>query len=234
MMTPESVHRDVGAYALGVLDPRDSARFEEHLAMCHQCPRELEQLSPVATLLSHVDMDSLMVAERSARDTNRSETLVSTVRAERRTATMRRRLTLAACLVVLMGAAGVLVSGRLDMLTGPRQQNAPAVSAAPKLHAVSQQTATEASVWVDGKKWGSEVTLEIAHVTGPVTCRLVAVSRDGQSEILMGWNVPPEGYGTSEQPKSLLLHGSTAIARSDLSKLEVRTTSGSLLVSVPT
>jgi hypothetical protein len=234
MMTPESVHREVGAYALGVLDPRDSARFEEHLAMCHQCPRELEQLSPVAALLSHVDMDSLVVADRSARDPHRSDALVTTVRAERRRAAMRRRLTLAACLVVLMAAAGVLVSGRLNLLTGSGEGNAPVTSAAPKLHAVSQQTDTEASVWVDGKKWGSQVTLEIDHVTGPATCRLVAVSRNGQTEILMGWNVPPEGYGTSEQPKSLVLRGSTAITRSDLSKLEVRTTSGSLLVSVPT
>jgi|tagenome__1003787_1003787.scaffolds.fasta_scaffold20377410_1 hypothetical protein len=234
MMTPESVHREVGAYALGVLDPRDSARFEEHLAMCHQCPRELEQLSPVAALLSHVDMDSLVVADRSARDPHRSEALVTTVRAERRRATMRRRLTLAACLVVLMAAAGVLVSGRFDVLGRSVQQDSPVTSAAPRLHAVSQQTGTDASVQVDAKKWGSDVTLEIAHVTGPVTCRLVAVSKDGQSEILMGWNVPPEGYGTSEQPKSLVLRGSTAITRSDLSKLEVRTTSGSLLVSVPT
>jgi anti-sigma factor RsiW len=233
MMTPESVHRDVGAYALGVLDPRDSARFEEHLAMCHSCPRELEQLSPVATLLSHVDMDSLVFAERSARDPRRADALVTTMRTERRRTRMRRRLTLAACLALLLGAGGLVASGRIDVLRLPGSPPA-ATSAAPKLHAVSQTTGTDATVQVDPKKWGSEITLRIARVSGPVTCRLVAVSRDGRTETLMGWNVPPEGYGTSAQPRPLILHGSTAIARTDLSKLEVRTTSGALLVSVPT
>jgi hypothetical protein len=236
MMTPESVHRDVGAYALGVLDPRDTARFEEHLALCHECPRELEDLAPVATLLSHVDAGSLVQAERSVREPQRAEALVRTVRTERRKATARHRLTLAACLAVLVaGAGGAVAAGQLGLLDQPgQQQNAPVTSAAPKLHAVSQQTDTEASVWVDGKKWGSEVTLEIDHVVGPASCRLIAVSRSGQSETLMSWNVPPEGYGTSQQPRSLVLHGSTAISRSDLSRLEVRTTGGSLLVSVPT
>ncbi|MFF1380949.1 zf-HC2 domain-containing protein [Streptomyces sp. NPDC058308] len=30
-------HRDAGAYALGVLDPADTSRFEEHLPDCPTC-----------------------------------------------------------------------------------------------------------------------------------------------------------------------------------------------------
>jgi anti-sigma factor RsiW len=229
-MTPESVHRDVGAYALGVLDPRDNARFEEHLAMCHSCPRELEQLSTVAALLSHVDAGDVVFAERSTRDPRRSDVLVGTVRSERRRSRVRQRLTLAACVLLLGAGAGVVATGQVDGLLPVRS---PAVSAAPKLHAVSQNTGTEATVQVDGKRWGSQVTLQVTHVKGPLACRLVAVSKDGQSEVVMGWSVPPEGYGTKEQPDPLVLVGGTDLPPSSLARLEVRTVSGALLVSVP-
>jgi anti-sigma factor RsiW len=231
MMTPEDVHRDVGAYALGVLDPRDSARFEEHLTICRMCPRELEQLSSVAALLSHVSADSLVFAERSTRDPRRSDALVGAVRKERRRGRARQGLTLAACLALIVAGAVVAVSIGLGRgnLPGPLTP-----TAAEKLHAVSQSTGAEATVQVEEKRWGSQVTLEITHVKGPVACRLLAISKEGQSEVVMGWSVPPEGYGTPAQPKPLLLHGGTDLAAGNLSRLEVRTVNGALLVSVPT
>jgi anti-sigma factor RsiW len=233
MTTPSSVHRDVGAYALGVLDPRDSARFEEHLTLCRSCPRELEELSPVAALLSQVDADSILFADRVVRDPRRSDAAVGQMLAERRRSTFRRRLALAACLAVLGAGGGLVATGQFGAIQLPGQPPA-ATSAAPKLRAVSQTTGTNAIVQLDPKKWGSEVTLEITRVRGPVTCHLVAVTRDGRSEIVMGWTVPPEGYGTSAHPDSLVLRGGTAIPRSDMSRLEVRTTNGAVLVSVPT
>ncbi len=38
-MTP---HADVGAYLLGALDDAEMSRFEEHLAGCEECGRELD------------------------------------------------------------------------------------------------------------------------------------------------------------------------------------------------
>jgi anti-sigma factor RsiW len=230
MMTPEDVHRDVGAYALGVLDPRDSARFEEHLTLCRSCPRELEQLSSVAVLLSHVSADSLVFAERSTRDSRRVEALVGTVRKERRRVRARHGLTLAACLALIVAGAVVAVNFGLGQRGLP---GARIPTAAEKLHAVSQTTGTEATVQVEGEPWGSQVTLQITHVKGPVACRLLAIDKDGRSEVVMGWSVPPEGYGTPAHPDPLLVHGGTDVATANLSRFEVRTVNGTLLVSVP-
>lgn len=230
MMTPEDVHRDVGAYALGVLDPRDSARFEEHLTLCRSCPRELEQLSSVAALLSHVSADSLVFAERSTREPRRVEALVGAVRKERRRIRTRHGLTLAACLVLIV--AGAVVA----MTFGMGQPGLPGVHtdpAAQKLHAVSQSTGTEATVQVEGQPWGSQVALQITHVKGPVACRLLAVDKNGRSEVVMGWSVPPEGYGTPAHPAPLLVHGGTDVDTANLARFEVRTVNGTLLVSVP-
>jgi anti-sigma factor RsiW len=39
-----SEHTDVGAYALGLLEPEDRRAFEEHLAGCPACAAELAEL----------------------------------------------------------------------------------------------------------------------------------------------------------------------------------------------
>jgi hypothetical protein len=230
MMTPEDVHRDVGAYALGVLDPRDNARFEEHLTLCRLCPRELEQLSSVAALLSQVSADSLVFAERSTREPRRVEALVGRVRKERRRTRAKHGLTLAACLALIVAGAVVAVSLGMGQRGLPGARTS---TTAQRLHAVSQSTGAEATVQVERQPWGSQVTLQITHVNGPVACRLLAVAKDGRSEVVMGWSVPPEGYGTPAHPDPLLVHGGTDVATANLSRFEVRTSSGALLVSVP-
>src|SRR5262249_18130410 len=241
MMTPEDVPRDVGAYALRVLDPRDRVRFEEHLTVCRSCPRELEELSSVAALLPRVSADSLIFAERSTLDPRRSEALIGVVRKERHRTRARHGLTLAACLALVIAGTVVAVGLGLGQrgLPGLRGlRGLPGLpgdsTTAPKLHAVSQSTGADATVQVAEKRWGSQVTLRITHVKGPVACRLIAVSKEDQSEVVMGWSVPPEGYGTAAQPKPLVLYGGTDLSTANLSRFEVRTVNGALLVSVPT
>ena len=51
MSTTGDEHIDLGAYALGLLEDRDKASFEAHLATCPACAGELGMLSPVAGLL---------------------------------------------------------------------------------------------------------------------------------------------------------------------------------------
>jgi hypothetical protein len=133
--------------------------------------------------------------------------------------------------LVVAGAAVALSLGLGR--TGLPGAPAPPSSAALKLHAVSQATGAEASMQVDKKRWGTEVTLQVTHVKGPVTCRLFAISKDGGSEAVMGWTVPADGYGTTVQPTPLILRGGTYIQTADITRYEVRTLDGGLLVSVP-
>lgn len=48
----EGAFWDVAAYALGVLDPKDIAGCELHLAECASCAAELEYLLPASTALA--------------------------------------------------------------------------------------------------------------------------------------------------------------------------------------
>ncbi|MFD0431412.1 zf-HC2 domain-containing protein [Streptomyces zhihengii] len=44
-MSSQQPHRDVAAYALGVLEPGDALRFEEHLGGCGRCAVQLSDFS---------------------------------------------------------------------------------------------------------------------------------------------------------------------------------------------
>ena len=242
-------HRDVGAYALGLLNPRDAAEFENHLAGCELCAMELAEFSRVAAVLPDIDVDSLAAADGYDQDGRQLDRLLNRVSYQRRRTQSRRMFTAAAAVLLVAGgiAAGGVIGG---FAAGGRNGGTgkpgalPTVSApaltGDEFRATDPVSRIDAKVWLDSKKWGTEVTLSIGNVRGPLECRLVAVSRSGQRDVAMSWTVPPEGYGTAAQPMLLTMHGGTALQRSDIDHVEVRTvepttpTGGATLVSIPT
>ncbi|MGW5680100.1 zf-HC2 domain-containing protein, partial [Streptomyces sp. NPDC003860] len=50
VITPQR-HEDVAAYALGVLEPADAHRFEDHLARCGRCRVQLSGFAATAGAL---------------------------------------------------------------------------------------------------------------------------------------------------------------------------------------
>jgi hypothetical protein len=62
MRDEHCVHPDVGAYALGLLEPEERARYEVHLRGCARCSRAVRSLAPLVELLGAVDARSLLGA----------------------------------------------------------------------------------------------------------------------------------------------------------------------------
>jgi anti-sigma factor RsiW len=56
-------HRDVGAYALGLLERREAELAESHLTNCEQCARELVEFRAIAELLLHTGTRLLGAAD---------------------------------------------------------------------------------------------------------------------------------------------------------------------------
>ena len=83
------------------------------------------------------------------------------------------------------------------------------------------------------KAWGTQVTLDLSKIRGPLECELIAVSATGERRVVSGWFVPAAGYGVSGHPGHLLVAGGTAIHASDLSRLDVIVLGGRTLVSIP-
>jgi len=118
-------------------------------------------------------------------------------------------------------AAGVTTSTPWDRLRGPD------LATGQRLAASDPATGVHADLVLDSAPWGTRVTFAVSHVAGPQTCRLVAVRRDGGTEVLSTWLVPADGYGTSAQPQPLVLQAATALDRRDIARLRVESVAAS-------
>src|SRR5581483_11472016 len=114
-MTAYEAHLDVASYALGVLDPGDVDRFEEHLVTCDPCAMELETLLPVTRLLSQVDRAAFGQATQTVDEGVMFDRMANVVAFERRRARFRTVLSAAvaaAVAVIATLALGIGVFGQ--------------------------------------------------------------------------------------------------------------------------
>jgi Putative zinc-finger len=249
-MTQEQ-HLDVAAYALGVLDERDAARFEDHLIECPTCAMELESLLPVVDILADVDAEALVTAEQSHNDGVLLKQMIGEVKKERRRANSRRLYSLAAAVVVFaMLSIGALFAGAKWFAPDPKGSTITTAQTAPPGQRGSDQldplpfsdgvgiggpeltgerfggsdprTGVRADVALEKKDWGTQVSFAVSNIKGPLVCRLVAVRTDGGSEVLTSWSVGERGWGTAANPAPLLLQAVTALPRDEIAHLQVQ------------
>ncbi|MFD5464466.1 zf-HC2 domain-containing protein [Kitasatospora sp. NPDC127059] len=229
-----SEHLDVGAYVLGLLEPAERTAFERHLAHCPQCAGQVDQLSFVEPLLAEYVTSAktagLDPAEPApAPDGRVLDRLVAEVTAGRRRGRVRR-------LVLALAATAAVAAGPAITAAVLTADSTPAVVAvAEQFSATDPATGAKAAVGVDGKTWGSQVSLQLSGVQGPLTCRLVAVSHGGDQQTVTTWSVPADGYGRpGDGAGTLRTTGGAALQPGDIDHFEVRVqNTGALLVSVP-
>ncbi|KWT58032.1 hypothetical protein ADL21_31595 [Streptomyces albus subsp. albus] len=235
-------HTDVGAYALGVLDDAEAARFEEHLAGCDRCAAELDDLMDLPPLLAEVresapDAEAVVAVPGPAV----LEGLLAEAGAARRVRRRRR--------LYLVAAAAVLVAGgplATYALTSQGVEESPEHLASyartmyehgEKAGTVDPVTKVAASVSMERKPWGTHVALRLGNVRGPLTCDLVAVGKSGAEQTVTTWAVPPGGYGLKDgaakwNKEPLYTHGGSAMNRSNIDRFEVRTLDGRRLAQI--
>jgi anti-sigma factor RsiW len=223
-------HTDVGAYLLGALDDAEMDAFEEHLAECDACGRELDELSGLVPVLEELRMDGLAdgavaVAGPPSGDAL-LDRLLRQVAGERRSRGRRRLVAVAAAAALAVGGPAITVVATQGGGSGSRA--APQSIAVPQHSASNPATGASAVVGVTDKGWGSAVDIKLTGVRGPLTCSLVAVGRDGTRQTVATWSVPDAGYGTP-----LTVHGAAGLHSGSISRFDVRTAQGTLLVSVP-
>ena len=245
-------HFDVAAYALGVLDDRDAARFEDHLIECPACALELESMLPVVDILADVDADALVATEQSRRDGQLLTMMIGEVKQERKRANSRRLYSLAAAVVIfaMLSIGALFVGGRVfgTGSTGTTTASGPSPAASStrgsdqldplplsdgvgfggpdltgeRFEGSDPRTGVRATVAMEKKDWGTQVSFAVSNITGPRQCRLVAVRTNGDSEVLTSWSVGERGWGTAANPDPLLLQAVTALPRDDIAHVLVQ------------
>ncbi|MFI8202919.1 zf-HC2 domain-containing protein [Streptomyces sp. NPDC085937] len=209
-------HRDVGAYALGVLDEAEAFRFEDHLMECPSCAVQVTEFGPAARQLmlyrSATPRPVHPMAQPSPRMLDR---LLAQVAGRRRAGRRRLLLALAASVVIAVSAPTALVLARGD--DGPRPLT---------VEATDERSGVWAEVTVEDRDWGSAVELRVKDAAGPRECVLVGVARDGSEDVMTSWAVPRHDARPNTIPGGSTLHSGDTV------RYEVRTTEGETLVTL--
>ena len=218
-----SDHTDIGAYSLGLLEQADREAFEDHLAGCPACAAELADLSPMADLLRGVE------PVEPAGEPPAEATVTQLI--SRRAATQRYR---ARWLRAVGVAAGlVLLAGGIAVGVAAAPQGQPATAVGQQHSAIDPVTHVAGTVGLVAHAWGTQLTLDLSRIRGPVTCDLVAVSKSGTTQVAMSWMVPKAGEGGPGHPAHLILAGATSIPLKDLARVDVNVVHGGTLLSIP-
>jgi hypothetical protein len=221
-------HTDVGAYSLGLLEDRDRREFEDHLAGCASCAAELAELSPMKALLRGVEPTG--AAGRGPGEAEVTDLVRRRAEQERRRRRWQAAVGAAAAVVLIGGGIGA------GLALAPQSGGTPAAAVGvpgQRHSATDPGTGVAGTVGLVAKGWGTQVTLDLSKVHGPVECQLVAVSRTGERRVVMGWVVPAPGDGVPGHLAHLLIQGGTSIPRSDLARLDVNVVNGRTLLSIP-
>ncbi|MEU7413527.1 zf-HC2 domain-containing protein [Streptomyces sp. NPDC042638] len=208
-------HRDVGAYALGVLDEAEAFRFEDHLMECPRCAAHVTEFGPATRQLMLYRRATPRFVPAMAQPGPRLLDRLLGELAHRRRARRRRLLYGLAASVVLAVAGPGIVAFAGDTEPAAR------VTAATDPH-----TGVWARVTSADAEWGSDLRLEVKDGSGRHACRLVAVGRDGTEQVVAGWS----GRGDGRRPTTAM--GATALHPDQILRYEVRTDEGKRLVTL--
>lgn len=221
IMRTLDLHRDVGAYALGVLDAPDAFRFEDHLMECPQCTLLLADFDGLKTQLdTFARRTPEGMTPVTGADPELLTKLLGSTAAERRRGRRRRFALVAVAAVLAVGAPFAVLSA---------SSGQEAVSATPltaRWAASDRAAGTSAVVTVAEKDWGTDVGLELVRPADSGVCSLVVVGQDGSQETVTTWAARTGGR------KPLAIRGGAALRPGWIDHFEVRCTDGVRLVVI--
>lgn len=207
-------HRDVGAYALGVLNEADAFRFEDHLMECPQCTAHVSEFRPAARQLMLYRRSTPRSVHPFATPGPRLlDRLLGEV-ANRHKAGRRRWLYAVAASVVFAAGGPAIAIVTAD--GSPTTQVA----------ATDAQTGVWAQVTSEDRVWGSQVDVLVKDAAGPRPCQLIAIGKDGSEQTVTSWMAQGDTSTTTS------MQGGAALQSEEISRFEVRTTDGEHLVTL--
>jgi anti-sigma factor RsiW len=168
---------DLGAYALGALEPGERRRVEEHLAHCPACAAEMAEFAALPALLDRVDPTDLTPAAV----TPSPELFARMAAAAAPPSRLRSRVValVAAALLAVLGV-GVTIW----------------VTSSPNETVTATAGAVRATITVSPVDRGSALDVTVAGMHPNETCSLVAVGRDGIHHAAGTWPASAAGDGT--------------------------------------
>ena len=207
------LREQLGAYALGALEPRERAEVDAHLRECPACREELARLAALPGLLSRLSPDDPPDPDPPA---DVGERALGAWSARHRARRRRRRAWGAAGLAA--AAAAVLIVVGLVVATGDDDPGGVPLRIQPVATDAGEVAGT---AWADGRDWGTAIGVDLRRLPDRSAYELTAVAQDGHREVAATWAPTADG--------SARVQGSCAILPDDMAGYEV-TAGGEVLV----
>ncbi|MET9390304.1 zf-HC2 domain-containing protein [Streptomyces sp. NPDC006624] len=212
-------HRDVGAYALGVLDEAEAFRFEDHLMECPRCAAEVTELGVTTRQLMLYRRATPRFVHPMAQPGPRMlDQLLAEVATRRRAGRRRLLFALAASVVFAVSVPGVAMMA----------EGSAAEQQALTVAATDTRTGVWAQVTTADEASGSQVELKVKDAAGSRACHLVIVGHDGSEETATSW----QGPGHDAHPHTMM--ASTSKHPDEIARYEIRSNTGEVLVRLET
>ncbi|GHG21589.1 MULTISPECIES: anti-sigma factor family protein [Amycolatopsis] len=235
MNSVDESHTQLGAYALGALDPHEAADFERrHLQTCAQCRFDLNELVALRDSLDEVPPEAFLDGPPEGGDLLLQKTLRRVRDEEERVAPARsggRRglaLVAAAVLVVAALGGGVLV-GRQTAEPPSQALPAPPPSDVPGTKTVEGRDPTTgvqlAASIIPFQGW-VKTDVSVKGVKAGEKCLLQVVTKDGKAVTAGSWQVSEKW-----ESQGFKLDGSALVAPDDVKSIDIVTVDGRKLVS---
>ncbi|MDH6220717.1 zf-HC2 domain-containing protein [Streptomyces pseudovenezuelae] len=207
-------HRDVAAYALGVLDEAEAFRFEDHLMECARCAAHVTEFGPITRqMMLYRRATPRFVHPMAKPGPQLLDRLLGAVAARHQAG--RRRFLYAVAASVAIAVAGPGIA----MYAGGGDHDV-------QVAATDAKTGVWAEVKVADDESGSAIQVQVKDGAGPRSCRLVVVGRDGSEQTVTSWTVP------SHDARPNTIQGTAAMHPDEIDHYEVRTADGEHLVTL--
>ncbi|CAN7560091.1 anti-sigma factor family protein [Arthrobacter sp. LjRoot14] len=215
-MSSADVHQLLGAYLLGGLEQADVSRFDQHLAGCAECRRELDELASLPALLDALPVaDAVALAGPAPAAAAPEATALGAVAsagepaalldelAARRRKSRRRWAAFVGAVAAACLAAGVLAA---PLLNQPPRPDAS--------YSVEAPGGLQVQLALVKKAWGTEVSFSGTSLPTQGTLSLWVKGQDGTEDRACSWSATPGGRSR--------ITGATPTQISRISSVELR------------
>ncbi|WP_410644428.1 anti-sigma factor family protein [Amycolatopsis sp. lyj-346] len=232
MNSVDESHTQLGAYALGALDPGEAADFERrHLQTCAQCRFDLNELVALRDSLDEVPPEAFLEGPPEGGDLLLQKTLRRVRDEEERVAparTSRRGLALVAAAVLVVAAlgGGVLVGRQTassDVAVPSPQSVVPGTK---DVRATDASTGVQLAASVAPFQGWVRVNVAVKGVPAGEKCLLQVTTKEGQAVTAGSWQVSEKW-----ESQGFSLDGSALVAPDDVKSVDIVTVDGRKLVS---
>ena len=236
MNSVDESHTQLGAYALGALDPGEAADFERrHLQTCAQCRFDLNELVALRESLDEVPPEAFLDGPPEGGDLLLQKTL-RRVRDEEQAAPVRTAARHAGawpwsrrrCWSWPRSAAESWWAGRRPPTTRPSDPRA-ATTDVPGTKSVEGRdptTGVQLAASVSPFQGWVKVNVAVKGVKAGEKCLLQVVTKEGQAVTAGSWQVSDKW-----ESQGFSLDGSALVAPDDVKSVDIVTVDGRKLVS---